>query len=163
MSNRNGKAGGVAVEDIDLRILQILSDDGRISVASLAERVGISRANAYARIERMREAGIIDGFAARINTERVGLGLTALIFLDVRSPARDELNGPIRDLPGVEYCAFITGEHDVVLLVRAPDVATLREKIMVPLYAQPAVRSTHTVMVLDEVIHRPYVLPNEHA
>lgn len=156
-------AGALPVDEVDLRILEIVGKDGRVSVAALAEKVGISRANAYARMERLRDAGVIEGFAARVNAERVGLGLTALIFLKVNSPAREELSGPIRDLPGIEYCAFITGEHDVVLIARAPDVATLRERIMVPLTAHAVVRSTHTVMVLDEILHRPFVLPRQNV
>lgn len=81
-------------------------------------------------------------------------------MLKVRSPARDVLRGPLSEIPGIEYAAFVTGEHDVVMLVRAPDVATLREKIMGPVIAQPVVRSTHTVLVLDEIIDRPFVLPD---
>jgi len=156
---RARRSAGVSVDDIDMRMLELLRDDGRLSVAALAQSIGVSRANAYARLDRLRAEGIVDGFAARVDPERLGLGLTALIFLDVRSPARESLSGPLKEIPGIEYCAFITGEHDVVLLVRAPDVTALREKTMVPLYQQPAVRSTHTVIVLDEIVRRPYVLP----
>lgn len=147
------------VDDIDLRILGLLREDGRASVAAIAQAVGISRANAYARLERMRSAGVIEGFSARVRPDALGLGVTAIIFLDVRSPARESLSGPLREIPGIEYAAFVTGEHDVVVVVRAPDVTDLRERIMVPLYQQPAVRSTHTVIVLDEIVHRPFVMP----
>lgn len=148
-----------SVDDIDLRMLELLRDDARISIASLASAVGVSRANAYARLERLRTSGVIQGFSALVKHEKIGLGLTALIMLKVRSPARDQLAGPLRAIPGIEYAAFVTGEHDVVLLVRAPDVTALRERIMARLMAEPTVRSTHTVIVLDEVVDRPYVLP----
>lgn len=149
-----------ALDRIDLEILRILRDDGRVSVPILGERTGISRANAYARLERLRADGVITGFSARVSARKTGNGLTAFIFLKVKSPARDALAGPIRAIAGIEYCAFVTGDHDVVIKARVPDVETLRDQIMVKLYEQAAVTATHTVFVLDEVVDRPYVLPD---
>jgi DNA-binding Lrp family transcriptional regulator len=159
VNRRDGGGAGVAVDATDLKILELLRDDGRISVAALGSAVGVSRANAYARLERLRTSGVVEGFTARVKEEKLGLGLTALIWLKVRSPAREELSGPLREIPGICYAAFVTGEYDVVVLVRAANVTTLRENIMAALMRQPSVRSTHTVLVLDEVVRRPFVLP----
>ena len=161
MARGNGRKGdgSVAIDDIDLRILELLHGDGRLSVAALASEAGISRANAYARLERLRTAGVIEGFSARVNHEKLGLGVTAIILLTVRSPARDALVPFLRTLPGVEFAGFVTGEHDVALLVRAPGVTALREQILSPLTREATVRSSHTVLVLDEVVNNPFVLP----
>jgi uncharacterized protein with GYD domain len=59
---------------------------------------------------------------------------------------RDEL----KTLPGLEYLAFTSGGFDMVLLVRVPDVVTLRDVVLVRLHGSPRVRDTQTIFVLDE-------------
>ena len=62
-------------------------------------------------------------------------------------------------MPEVEYCAFTTGEYDALLLVRVPDVQTLRDVILERLQTSGSVRATQTIFALDEVVHKPFVLP----
>jgi DNA-binding Lrp family transcriptional regulator len=149
----------VAVDRIDRRILELLRDDGRLPVAALAERVGISRANAYTRLERLRSEGVIRGFAASVDSERLGLGISALVLISGRQPAWRALRDQLLHMPEIEYCAFTTGEYDALVLVRVPDVETLRDVILERLQSSPAVRATQTIFVLDEVVRRPFVLP----
>ena len=63
-----------ALDDVDRRILAELTRDGRVSVRTLAERVHVSRANAYARVDRLVGDGVITGYTAQIDPERAGLG-----------------------------------------------------------------------------------------
>jgi DNA-binding Lrp family transcriptional regulator len=149
----------VAIDRIDRRILELLRDDGRLPVAALAERVGISRANAYTRLERLRSEGVIRGFAASVDSERLGLGISALVLISGRQPAWRALREQLLHMPEIEYCAFTTGEYDALVLVRVPDVETLRDVILERLQSSPAVRATQTIFVLDEVVRRPFVLP----
>jgi DNA-binding Lrp family transcriptional regulator len=149
----------VPVDRIDHRILELLRDDGRLPVAALAERAGISRANAYTRLERLRTEGVIRGFAASVDSARLGLGISALVLISGRQPAWRALREQLLHMAEIEYCAFTTGEYDALVLVRVPDVETLRDVILERLQSSPAVRATQTIFVLDEVVRRPYVLP----
>jgi DNA-binding Lrp family transcriptional regulator len=149
----------VSLDRVDRRILELLRDDGRLPVAALAERAGISRANAYTRLERLRTEGVILGFAAQVDSGRLGLGIAALILIAGRQPAWRSLREQLLHMSEVEFCAFTTGEYDALILVRVPDVETLRDVILERLQSSPAVRATQTVFVLDEVLRRPYVLP----
>jgi DNA-binding Lrp family transcriptional regulator len=149
----------VPVDRIDRRILELLRDDGRLPVAALAERAGISRANAYTRLERLRGDGVIRGFAAQVDSGRLGLGIAALVLISGRQPAWRALREQLLHMPEIEYCAFTTGEYDALALVRVPDVETLRDVILERLQSSPAVRATQTIFVLDEVVRRPFVLP----
>jgi Lrp/AsnC family leucine-responsive transcriptional regulator len=151
--------GPVPVDRIDRRILELLRDDGRMPVAALAERAGISRANAYTRLERLRGEGVIRGFSASVDSERLGLGIAALVLISGRQPAWRALREQLLHMPEIEYCAFTTGEYDALVLVRVPDVETLRDVILERLQSSEAVRATQTIFVLDEVVRRPYVLP----
>jgi Lrp/AsnC family leucine-responsive transcriptional regulator len=148
-----------ALDRIDRRILEVLRDDGRISIAALGERVGVSRANAYTRLLRLREEGVIEGFTARVNSRRMGLGIAALVLLSVRQPDWRALRKELFEMPEVEYCALTTGTHDALILVRATDVETLRDVVLERLQSLPMVQGTQTIFVLDEVVRKPFVLP----
>ncbi len=132
-------------------------------VAGLAERVGISRAAAYARLENLRQSGVIEGFTVRVNPARLGLGVTALILISGRQPSWRALRRRLVSIPEVEYCAFTTGEYDALLLVRVRDVETLRDVVLERLQVSEEVRATQTIFVLDELVKRPLVLPAENG
>ncbi|HEX6538271.1 MAG TPA: Lrp/AsnC family transcriptional regulator [Candidatus Dormibacteraeota bacterium] len=165
MSNAPGAQGEVSGRDavgfdrVDRRILELLADEGRMPIATLAEKAGVSRAGAYARLERLRADGVLEGFSARVRTDRLGLGITALVLISGRQPAWRTLRDELASMPEVEYCVFTTGEYDALILVRVPSVETLRDVILERLQASENVRATQTIFVLDEVVRRPYVLP----
>ena len=75
------------VDDIDRRLLDLLSEDGRLSMTELADRAGVSRANAYSRIERLRADGVLLGFTTRVNPRRLGLPIAALLTIQVDQQA----------------------------------------------------------------------------
>jgi DNA-binding Lrp family transcriptional regulator len=154
---RGQEAAGL--DRIDRRILEVLRDDGRVSIAALAERVGVSRANAYTRFVRLRDDGVVEGFTARVNSRLLGLGIAALILISVRQPDWRALRAQLVEMPEVEYCALTTGTHDALILVRATDVETLRDVILERLQSLPMVQATQTIFVLDEVVRKPFVLP----
>ena len=128
-------------------------------VAQLAERAGISRANAYARLDRLRTEAVITGFTVEVDPRRVGLGVTALILVSGQQTHWRQLGARLSAMPEVEYCAFLTGRYDALMLVRAADVETLRDVILERLQTMPDVRATETIFVLDEVLRRRLVLP----
>lgn len=139
-----------ALDDVDRRIVAALVDDGRLSVNELASRVGVSRATAYSRLDRLRSEGVITGFTATVDPTKLGLGVAALILVNVEQnewrAARDEL----LHLPGVEYLAFTSGGFDMVALVRVASIEALRDVVLDHLHGATHVRSTQTVFVLDE-------------
>ena len=138
------------LDDVDRKLLRILSEDGRISVNELANRAHISRAAAYARFDRLRENGVITGFRASLDPEKVGLSVAALVLVNVDQAHWEQVRDDIADLPGLEFLAFTSGAFDMVLLVRVPDIHALRDIVLVRLHGIPHVRTTHTNFVLDE-------------
>jgi len=140
------------VDAVDRRIVTELIADGRMSISELAERVGISRANAYARFERLQRDGVVLGFGARVDRQALGLSVSALITVTADQHAWRSLRDDIVAMPEVDYFALTTGEFDLVILVRAPDIETLRDVVLVRLQNHPAIRATRTILVLDEVV-----------
>jgi DNA-binding Lrp family transcriptional regulator len=159
-----GRIGiGLALDAVHLRILDVLRTHGRISIAALAERVGISRASAYTRFEALRADGVISGFTARVEPARVGLDICALVFVTVRQDMWKQFRTTLAAMPEVEYCAVTTGQHDAMIQIRVPDVSAVHRLVTEQLANVPAVRATETVFILDEVLRRPYVLPSDAA
>ena len=138
------------LDDVDRRLLRLLTEDGRVSVNELANRAHISRAAAYARFDRLRESGVITGFTATVEPEKVGLPVAALVLVNVDQAHWAQVRDDIQALPGLEFLAFTSGAFDMVLLVRVPDIHALRDVVLVRLHGIPHVRTTHTNFVLDE-------------
>ena len=148
-----------SLDRIDKSILRLLQQDGRASIRSVAERVHVSRANAYARIARMVEDGVIRGFTARVDHERAGQGASAYITLKIVQNSWRAVRGQLLELPGVEHMALVSGDFDVLLLVHTVDNRALRELVLNRIQSIPEVLGTHTLLVFDETDRTP-VLPD---
>jgi DNA-binding Lrp family transcriptional regulator len=138
------------LDETDRRLLRLLAADGRISVNELANRAHVSRAAAYARFDRLRASGVVTGFTATVDPERVGLPVAALVLVNVEQAHWAEVREELEHLPGLEYLAFTSGSFDMVLLVRVEDIHALRDVVLVRLHGLRHVRTTHTIFVLDE-------------
>ncbi|MEU4026538.1 Lrp/AsnC family transcriptional regulator [Streptomyces anulatus] len=138
------------LDSIDRDILRILQTDGRASIRSVAERVHVSRANAYARINRLVEDGVIRGFGARVDHERAGQGASAYITLKIVQNSWRTVREQLQALPGATHIALVSGDFDVLLLVHTPDNRALRELVLTRIQSIPEVLSTRTLLVFEE-------------
>lgn len=151
----------VGLDTVCYQILDVLREDGRISVSALADKVGISRATAYSRLEALQSAGVITGFSPQVDPQQVGLSIAALVFVTVHPQSWPQFRETVLKLPEVEYCAVTTGEHDAMMLIRATDVSGVHDFATGVIAPLPSVRTVVSVVVLDEVVHKPYVLPTD--
>ena len=139
-----------SVDDVDRTLIALLREDGRLSVNELAARADVSRANAYQRLARLRETGVLRRFTVEVDPKLLGDSITALILIDIEQHEWRAMADKLLQLPGVEYVGFTTGTFDLVVLVRAPDMHTLRDVVLEKLQALPEIRSTQTSFVLEE-------------
>ncbi|MFI9639753.1 Lrp/AsnC family transcriptional regulator [Micromonospora sp. NPDC051925] len=145
-----GRSAAAALDEVDRRVLDELTRDGRLSIRTLAERVHVSRTNAYARVERLLRDGVITGFRARVAPEPAGLGTSAYIALTIQQNSWREVSAELARVHYVEHVALLSGEHDVLALVRAPDNATLRDVVLDRVQRIAGVLSTRTWLVFEE-------------
>ncbi|GAA3188615.1 MULTISPECIES: Lrp/AsnC family transcriptional regulator [Streptomyces] len=138
------------LDTIDRSILHMLQTDGRASIRSVAERVHVSRANAYARINRLIDDGVIRGFSARVDQERAGQGASAYITLKIVQNSWRTVREQLTALPGASHIALVSGDFDVLLLVHTKDNRELRELVLTRIQAMPEVLSTRTLLVFEE-------------
>ncbi|WP_250031027.1 Lrp/AsnC family transcriptional regulator [Paractinoplanes maris] len=139
-----------ALDDIDRQILAELTRDGRLSMRTLAERLHISRANAYARVERLRTTGVIRGYRADVDPVAAGLGTTAYVTVNLNQAEWRDVAERLRSLPGVVHIALVGGEFDVIMLVRAEDNAALGRLVLDEIQGMPGVVNTRTLLVFEE-------------
>jgi DNA-binding Lrp family transcriptional regulator len=143
------------LDRVDRSILRLLQQDGRASIRSVAERVHVSRANAYARISRMVEDGVIRGFTARVDHERAGQAASAYITLKIVQNSWRTVREQLLELPGVAHIALVGGDFDVLLLVHTADNRALRELVLNRIQSIPQVLGTRTMLVFEETDQVP--------
>ncbi|HKH88287.1 MAG TPA: Lrp/AsnC family transcriptional regulator [Acidimicrobiales bacterium] len=145
------KAAPVVLDAVDRRILDLLSADGRTSVREVAERARIGRATAYNRIQRLQDTGVIRGFTVVLDPRKAGAGLAAYVYIKIDQQAWRTVGQLVAKLPGVEHVSLVSGEWDLLVLVRVHDPSDLRDVILERLHAIEGVTATQTTFVLDEV------------
>jgi DNA-binding Lrp family transcriptional regulator len=148
----------LSLDTVDREIIALLTADGRMSVNELATRAHVSRATAYARLERLQAGGVITGFTVTVDPDKLGYSVAALVLVNVDQSRWREIREAVVQLPGLEYMAFTSGGFDLVLLVRLPDIGDLRDVVLVRLHDIPGIRSAQTIFVLDEA-HLSRVAP----
>lgn len=140
-----------ALDDVDRRIVDLLREDGRLSFRAVAEQAHISRANAYTRIERLKDSGVITGFRAMVDPERYGYTVSAYLAVKLRQRSWKDFVARLREIPEIEHAVMVSGEYDGLLLVRTTDARSLRDVVLERLQTMPEVLGTQTMFILDEM------------
>lgn len=140
-----------ALDDVDRAIVDALRADSRMSVRALAEQLHISRAGAYARIDRLRERGVITGFTISVDPAKAGLTTTAYVAINMEQNAWRAVSEKLVALPFVDRVSLMGSEFDVLALVHAPDNTALRTLVLEHIQAIPGVVGTRTWLVFDEL------------
>jgi Lrp/AsnC family leucine-responsive transcriptional regulator len=142
------------LDAIDLKILDELQRDGRLSNVALARSVGLSPTPCTERVRALEAAGIIAGYCARLDAQRLDLGL--LVFIEIAidrtsQDAFDQFAGAMMRIPQVQECYMVAGGFDYLVKVRVPDMAAYRAFLGEVLSKVPGIRETHTYAVMERV------------
>lgn len=135
------------LDEIDQQIIHELYGNGRLSVRALAERLNLSRAATHSRVDALLQGGVITGFRAVVDYEKIGRGTAAYINMRIEQSESDQVFRSLHAVPAVRSVAFVTGEYDIVALVFARDTADLRRIVMEELQTVSGIRSTHTTLL----------------
>ncbi|MGA7981486.1 MAG: Lrp/AsnC family transcriptional regulator [Chromatiaceae bacterium] len=145
----------------DRRILEILQEDGRISNQDLAERIGLSPSPCLRRVRALEEAGIITGYRALLDAQKLGFNLVALISIsmDRHTPERfARFDAAIAAIPEVLECLLITGrDADYQLKVIVRDMEGYQDLLLNKITRIQGVSGVHSSFVLRQVIDRTNV------
>jgi Lrp/AsnC family leucine-responsive transcriptional regulator len=153
----------ITLDNINWELLQALQEDARLSYSELGRRVGLSSPAVVERVRRMEEAGIITGYRAEVNLEKLGLPIIA--FMRIVSPPGQcaQVSPAFNKFPEVLECHRVTGSDDYIAKVAVSSVAHLEALIdRVPHY------QITTMIVLSSpvtwrLIEQDFVSPREKA
>lgn len=138
------------MDAVDRAILDVLRTDARTSIRDVASQVGVSRANAYARVKRMVDTKVIRRFTVDVDHVAIGLGLSAYVHVRTKQNSWKSFRKKVWELEEAAHVALVTGDFDCVILVRARDADHLRELVLERIQALPEVVATQTVLVFEE-------------
>ena len=136
------------MEEIDRRIVSLLSRNGRMSFTELARQAGLSVSAVHQRVRRLESEGVITGYVALCDPEVIGLPLTAFVSIkpfDAAAP--DDVPDRLRHLSAIEACHSVAGDENYILKVRVGTPAELEE--LLRLIRNEANVSTRTTIVLS--------------
>lgn len=139
------------IDETDHKLLAALVADGRASHRELAERTGVSLATVNRRVRQLEADGIIRGYTAVIDAERLGWQLTAIIGLRIDKGHLRQVQRRIAQDPRVFGVYDVTGEWDGVVLARLRNRAELDDLAKTTLSAEH-IQRTNTMIVLDTVL-----------
>ncbi len=143
-----------SIDKFDLAILKELQNDGRLTNAELAQRVGLSAAPCWRRVRALEESGFIKGYHAEIDRRKIGLGVLAFVRLDTEranSEVTRKIEEAIRRLPEIVACHYISGTGMFELQVVAQDLDAFSRFALNSLMNLPNVKDLHTSFSLGEV------------
>ena len=142
------------LSQVDREILALLSQDARMSNASLAARVGIAPSTCHGRLMSLIKRNVIRGFYADVDRAKLGRPLQAMIAVRIHPDARSRLAvfaQRVAALPEVLNVYFLAGADDFQIHVATRDPTTLRDFVLVELSQRPEVASTVTNLIFDHV------------
>ena len=143
-----------ALDAIDRKIVAALQQDGRQSIADLAERVGLSASPCHRRVGLLESAGVIERYVAVVNQRAVGLPVSVFVSIKLASQKEEELlafGRAIRDWPEVLECYLMTGPRDYWLRVVVPDLAAYEQFLKQKLTRLEGVASIESSFALEQV------------
>lgn len=145
------------LDQIDRRILRHLQADARLSNVELAEKAGLSPSPCLRRVRRLKEAGVIKGYATLLDQEAVGLPVSVFVMVSLEKQVENSLERfeeLIRDRPEVMECYLMTGDADYLLRVVAADLRAYERFLMDHLTRFPGVSNIKSSFALKQVIYR---------
>ncbi|MBM7769543.1 MULTISPECIES: Lrp/AsnC family transcriptional regulator [Glutamicibacter] len=140
------------LDGIDRKLLALLAKNSRRTNNSLAEELGIAPSTCLARLNALRDSGVISRFTIEVDPAVLGRELEALIFVKIRPGARHLMSNfasDMRSKPGVRQLFFLGGADDFVLHVAVRNSSDVRQFVLDNLSANPAVATTQTSLVFE--------------
>ncbi len=139
------------LDKIDLAILEVLQRDARTSLQALSSQVGLTSSPCWARIKRMEEAGVIEGYSVRVNAERIGLRETVIVQVTLDNHSDEalfEFGRALQAIPEVLEAFLVSGDYDYYIRIAVQDTRDYERLLREQLYKIPGIRHSKSSFVL---------------
>ena len=144
----------IHLDTYSLGLLDALMRDARQTVQQLADTVGLSPSPCWKRIKEMEAAGVIRGYTALVDAERVGLGLRVVVEANLAMHSEDKVRQferAVLAVPQIVQCHSTTGESDYVMTVLVADIKRFEQFLHDTLLRLPGITHVRSRIVLKEL------------
>lgn len=144
----------VPLDRADIELLELLQRDATISIADLAERVGLSQSTCWRRLDALEKAGVVRSRVALLDAAALGLEVTVFANIKLSAHGRrslSEFEEAIAVFPEVVECYTMSGEMDFLLRIVARDIAAYERFLRETLLQMPSVQEVHSHIALSQV------------
>lgn len=143
------------IDNLDKKILSILSKNARIPFKDVAAECGVSRAAIHQRVQHLINGGVITGSGFDINPKSIGYSTCTYVGLNLeRGSMYKDVVKQLKDIPEIVECHYTTGSYTMLLKVYARDNEQLMDLLNNKMQMIPGVVSTETLISLDQSIKR---------
>ena len=139
------------LDKTDRKILSALRQDGRLTVAQLAEIVGLSSSPCWTRVKRLENLKVIEGYTANINSKAIGIN--ELFFIEITLERHDDeileqFSEALATMPEVVEAHLVTGDYDYLVKIAVKNAEHYERFLRKNLYSMKSVRHTRSIFAL---------------
>ena len=136
----------------DLQILNLLQQDGRMTIKELSKRLNLSTTPIFERIKKLEKSGIIDRYIAVLNPEKLGKKLTAFAHISIKDHSKKQVEGFVEQVisfPEVLECHYVTGASDFMIKVLVEDIEKYNYFVMNKLSVVPNIGKVESLFSMS--------------
>ena len=137
------------LDRVDMKILEILSEDGRAAFSKIGDEVNLSASGVRRRIKSLEEEGVIRGYTAKVNPDMTGYGTAAFLSIDVRPGDAGRVAGTLTQCNGISEVHRTTGNHGLIAKVRAEDRGEISEFVEDRVSTYEGVKDVEIIMTME--------------
>ncbi len=148
------------LDKIDLNILKILQENGRITNLQLSQTIGLSPAPTLERVRKLENSGYIKSYHALVDEEKLGLGIKTFIQVSLDFHQNDTIQTFLREIKEIKEiteCHHVTGQCDFLLKAYVKDIKTYEQLIMQKISKITVVKTFQTMMIMSTSKKEPIV------
>jgi len=139
------------MDKIDREIVGLLEEDARVSFARLGERVGLSKTPCWQRVREMERQGLIRGYRAEPDAEKLGLRVHAFVHVTITAARHAEFESAAASHPAVLQCFTTAGQADYLMHVLVGEIAQLDQLLRMEIRRMPGVQKLETTVCLKTI------------
>ncbi len=148
------------IDKIDLNILKIMQENGRITNLQLSQNIGLSPAPTLERVRKLEQLGYIKSYHALVDEEKLGLGIKTFIQVSLDFHQNDTIQVFLEEIQAIKEiteCHHVTGQCDFVLKAYVKDIKTYEQLIMQKISKIRVVKTFQTMMIMSTNKKEPIV------
>ncbi|MEL6534244.1 MAG: Lrp/AsnC family transcriptional regulator [Bacteroidota bacterium] len=142
----------IKLDKIDRKILEILQVNAKITNAQLSKEIGLSPAPTLERVKKLEQAGIIRSYHAKLENEKIGLGVSTFVHVTLMGHNKENMNAFVEAIGSIDEvieCHHVTGSGDFVLKIVAHDISSYQKLMLEKISEIPVVDGLQSMVILS--------------